>query len=70
MKNLTQEEQDYILKVLNFDLKIAKEELDGNKYSKMNIEKLEYQIEFLTNLCKQIIKQTGGWSDIPNDHLF
>jgi hypothetical protein len=53
MKNLTQEEQDYILKVLNFDLKIAKEELDGNKYLKMNIEKLEYQIEFLTNLINK-----------------
>ena len=42
MKNLTQEEKDYILKVLNYDLKIAKIELDGWEKSLQNTKHITY----------------------------
>ena len=42
MKNLTQEEKDYILKVLNYDLKNAKIELDGWEKSLQNTKHITY----------------------------
>jgi hypothetical protein len=68
MTNLTIKEQEHILKHLNYDLRIAKQELDGlasnynltlkpndyAKYCKLNIEKFKNEIEFLTNLINKL----------------
>ena len=67
MKNLTQEEKDYILKVLNFDLKNDKIELDGWEKSLQNTKHITYKkqlktwiaefeskFEFLTNLKNKL----------------
>jgi F0F1-type ATP synthase delta subunit len=57
MKNLTQEEKDYILKVLNYDLKIAKKELDGwEKTLKNLISAYKDDFKFEKELNKYITK--------------
>jgi hypothetical protein len=66
MKNLTNEEQDYLLKHLNYDLNVANKGLqesiffstDPNNSArnahKNQIPKHEARIEFLTNLINKV----------------
>ena len=66
MKNLTQEEKDYILKVLNYDLRMATEGLNESFFCskdlnnsarnghKLAIPKHKLRIEFLTNLINKL----------------
>ena len=66
MKNLTQEEKDYILKVLNYDLRMATDGLNESLFCstdlnnsarnghKLAIPKHKLRIEFLTNLKNKL----------------
>ncbi len=66
MKNLTTEEQDYLLKHLNYDLNVAKKGLEESIFfstdpnnsarnaHKNQIPKHEARIEFLTNLINKV----------------
>lgn len=66
MKNLTQEEQEHILKHLNYDLRIATEGLKESMFCstdvnntarnghKLAIPKHKVRIEFLTNLINKL----------------
>ena len=66
MKNLTQEEKDYILKVLNYDLRMATDGLNESLFCSTNVNnsarnghklaipKHKLRIEFLTNLKNKL----------------
>ena len=66
MKNLTQEEKDYILKVLNYDLRMATDGLNESLFCSTNVNnsarnghklaipKHKLRIEFLTKLKKKL----------------
>ena len=66
MKNLTQEEKDYILKVLNYDLRMATDGLNESLFCSTNVNnsarnghklaipKHKLRIEFLRNLINKL----------------
>jgi hypothetical protein len=66
MKNLTTEEQNYLLNHLNYDLNVAKKGLEESIFCstdpknsarnahKTQIPKLEARIEFITNLINKV----------------